>query len=311
MFDIVIVNWNSGTQLKECLDSIYKISNNNKLNKIIIVDKASTDMSIELIIDNKFNVEIIRNSINEGFGKACNQGASLAKSELILFLNPDVKVFVDTFKNMYQFGQVEQEKETAIFGVQLVDDKNNIQRTCARFPTMTSFLISSFGLNKINSSIFKSYTMENWNHKESSYVDQVIGAFFLVRREIFEQLNGFDERFFVYYEELDFSKRVADYGCKTKFIAEAQAYHKGGGTSESVKAKRLFYNLRSRLIYAYKHFGLTKGVFLMLSTFIVEPMTRSIFLMLTGRVPELSDMYRGIGMLYIDTMNIIKLGVKK
>jgi GT2 family glycosyltransferase len=85
-------------------------------------------------------------------------------------------------------------------------------------------------------------------------VDHVIGAFFCVRRELFEDLGGFDERFFVYLEDLDFSLRARKTGRTAYYLADAAAFHKGGGTSEQVKAHRLFYSLRSRLLYAFKHF---------------------------------------------------------
>jgi len=153
--------------------------------------------------------------------------------------------------------------------------------------------------------------MEDWDHNDTREVDQVMGAFFMIKRELFEELNGFDERFFVYYEELDLSKRVKDAGYKTMFVAEAKAYHKGGGTSEQVKAKRLFYNTRSRLIYAFKNFGIFKGLVLMLFTFLVEPFTRMVFFLLKSNLGEIKEMLKGFGMLYKDSFNIIKIGLKK
>jgi GT2 family glycosyltransferase len=91
---IVIVNWNAGNQIKVCIDSI--ISNGNSLvNKIIVVDNASTDKS-DLDIDTIENVTLIRSDINLGFGKACNLGAKLVDSEYILFLNPDAALYADT-----------------------------------------------------------------------------------------------------------------------------------------------------------------------------------------------------------------------
>ena len=77
-------------------------------------------------------------------------------------------------------------------------------------------------------------------------VDQVMGAFFLIRSNLYKECLGFDERFFVYYEEVDLSKRVNSLGFKSMFFAESNAYHIGGGVSQQVKAKRLFYSLRSK-----------------------------------------------------------------
>jgi len=310
-FDIVIVNWNSGLQLKECIESIYQAERSNcNLNKIIIVDNASSDNSLGLLTENE-SLIIVQNDKNLGFGKACNQGAAFSRSEFILFLNPDMLIFQDTFTNLFDYINKNDNKSIAVYGIQLVDDNGKIQQSCAKFPTILRLINRSLGLNKLNPNIFPSYTMENWNHQTTMNVDQVMGAFFMIKKEIFVTLKGFDERFFVYYEEVDLSKRVEELGCKTLFVAEAKAYHKGGGTSEKVKAKRLFYNLRSRLIYAFKHYNKVEAFFLMTFVFLVEPITRSVFLLLKGNFSEIREMFIGFKLLYKDSLNIIRQGLMK
>ncbi len=103
---------------------------------------------------------------------------------------------------------------------------------------------------------------------------KVIGAFYLVRRTVFEALAGFDERFFVYLEDLDFSVRAAAAGWECWYLASSRAYHRGGGTSERAKDSRLFYSLRSRLQYASKHFGQGGAAAVWLSTLVFEPVVR-------------------------------------
>ena len=116
--------------------------------------------------------------------------------------------------------------------------------------------------------------MYEWPHDETRPVDHVIGAFYLIRREVFERLGGFDERFFVYLEDLDLSKRIRDLGGRCMFIADAHALHVGGGTTESVKATRLFYSLRSRLQYVSKHHGAIAVVCVGVATLVLEPVIR-------------------------------------
>lgn len=309
---IVIVNWNSGIQLSECIESINKSKKANfMLNNIIIVDNASNDSSLDLINNKSRNIKIIKNNDNIGFGKACNQGAIGVEDNFILFLNPDMLIYEDTFLNLFNYIEKNDSSKIGIYGVQLQNEMKIVQKTCARLPSLSTFIIRSLGLNKINSKIFQSYTMQDWDHLSNREVDQVMGAFFMIKRDIFEKLNGFDERFFVYYEELDLSKRVKDASYKTVFVSEARAYHKGGGTSENVKAKRLFYNTRSRIIYGFKHFGLFKGSFLLIFTFLVEPFSRTFFLLLKRKYSEVIETFKGFGMLYKDTFNIIKLGLRK
>lgn len=311
-FDIVIVNWNSKEQLKDCIDSINKsLKANCILNKIIVVDNASTDNSLEVLDQHQNNLQIIRNQNNLGFGKACNIGAKYSDSDFILFLNPDMLIFEDTFVNLFNYIKSNDRNDIAVYGIQLLDENKNVQKTCARLPNLWNMIVRATGLNKLNKKIFKTYAMDDWDHKQTKVVEHVMGAFYLIKRNIFRSLSGFDERYFVYIEDLDLSKRIIDNGYKSVYVTESQAYHKGGGTSENIKAKRLFYSTRSRLIYTFKHFGLFQGFFLLLFTFIVEPFTRTLFLVLKGKFPEVIENLKGFGMLYKDTLNIIKLGLKK
>ncbi len=97
--------------------------------------------------------------------------------------------------------------------------------------------------------------MLDWDHRQNREVDHAMGSFFLVRNILFKKLQGFDERYFVYLEDLDFSLRAKQAGFVSYYFTDAAAYHKGGGTSEQIKARRLFYSLHSRILYWYKHFN--------------------------------------------------------
>lgn len=313
-FDIVIVNWNSGDQLKECVESVKKSSfDNSILNKVVVVDNDSKDDSLELAQRLNYDkLEIIKNSENLGFGKACNLGAKNSQSDFILFLNPDAMVYEDTFHKLFDYIEKNDNSDVVVYGAQLISDDGNIQRTCARFPNLSNFLVKVLGLNKINSKYFETYHLEEWNYNETKQIDHVIGAFYVIKREIFNSINGFDERYFVYFEDLDLSKRVYDSGYKTIYLSEVQAYHKGGGTSEQVKALRFFYSTRSSLIYSFKHLGIFKSIIFMFFVYFIEPFTRTAFLVLKrSSFSEFLEQYKGFGLLYKDTFNIIKLGLKK
>jgi N-acetylglucosaminyl-diphospho-decaprenol L-rhamnosyltransferase len=312
IFDIVIVNWNSGTQLKECMQSIEKAKKDNcKINKVIVVDNASSDNSLNDITIINLQIEIIRNNENLGFGKACNIGAANLNNDFVLFLNPDTIIYENTFINLFSYIEENNSEHIGIYGIQLQDENKIVQRTCARFPTMWSFIIRSIGLNKINNNLFKSYTMHEWDHLKSEFVDQVIGAFFMIKHDLYIQLNGFDQRYFVYYEELDFSKRASLIGYKTKYVVKAQAYHKGGGISDNVKAKRLFYNLQSRIIYSFKHFGVFRGIIIMLVTMIIEPFSRFFLLVSKGKIDEIPELIHGYKDIFLNIFTIIGKGLKK
>jgi GT2 family glycosyltransferase len=128
---------------------------------------------------------------------------------------------------------------------------------------------------------------------QSCQVDQVIGAFFLVRRAVFELNHGFDERFFVYFEEVDFSLRARRKGYSSYYLADTFLYHKGGGSSENVRAKRLFYSLRSRIHYGFKNFSFPEAVVLLVLTLTLELVARLARAVLSVSRSKLSETING------------------
>jgi len=276
--DIVIVNWNAGRLLYECLESIALADRTGfYLKRVVIVDNASTDSSLSELEKLDLPLHIIHNSINLGFAAACNQGVKNSSADYLLFLNPDIRLFHDSLSKPINFMASTDNKGIGILGIQLIDDKKKVSRSCARFPTPMLFLSRTLGFDILFPSIFKSHFMKDWDHKENKIVNHVIGAFFLVRHALFNELGGFDERFFVYLEDVDFSLRAKELGFDSYYLIEAQAYHKGGGTSEQIKAVRLFYSLRSKLLYSFKHFCLKASISLLLLTLFVEPIMRIFF----------------------------------
>ncbi|SDO28837.1 glycosyltransferase family 2 protein [Vreelandella arcis] len=271
MISIVVVNWNSGSQLKSCVESI-KNFNSGLVDKTIVVDNGSIDGS-EKFVDEEKNVVLIRTGDNLGFGKACNIGAENSNSDYLLFLNPDAALFDGTLTKVTDFMQKSSNQSVGICGVQLLDENGKISRSCSRFPAVSRFLAHAVGLDIFIPRL--GHSMAEWDHSFDRPVDQVIGAFFFVRRGLFETLQGFDERFFVYFEEVDFSYRAYCAGWRSFYLADASASHAGGGTSNQVKAKRLFYSLRSRLLYGFKHFSFPSSLVLLAITTLLEPLTRS------------------------------------
>ena len=289
--DCIIVNWNSGQQINQCIDSL----SSTILKRIIVVDNASTDGS-EQAVDNFPGVELIRSPENMGFGKACNLGAKRASSEYLLFLNPDAAVYHGTLERALTFLQDPANAQVGICGVQLLDKSGHVARSCARFPSAMGFVAHAIGLDRFYPRL--GHFMAEWPHDNTRRVDHVIGAFFLVRRTLFDALGGFDERFFVYLEDLDFSFRARRAGWRSVYLADVQAFHAGGGTSNQVKARRLFYSLRSRLLYSAKHFSVAGAALVLLATLLLEPLSRSALAVARRSWPALKETWQGYAMLW-------------
>ena len=309
---IVIVNWNAGHLLRDCVRSIEEAGREGfEFGRVVIVDNCSNDGSLDGLASATLPLEIIRNTKNKGFAAACNQGAQGSHADYLLFLNPDTRLFAGSLSVPFAFMEAAQNQSVGICGIQLIDEHEEISRSCVRFPTPRMFFSKIFGLDRLLPKFFRSHFMEEWEHKENRGVDHVIGAFFLLRRRLFEQLNGFDERFFVYLEDLDFSLRAKESGWASYYLANARAYHKGGGTSEQVKARRLFYSLRSRILYGYKHFTSTQATLLLVCTLCCEPLIRLAFNLLQGAFKSASETISGYLMLYRALPEIITAVLKK
>lgn len=280
--DTIIVNWHSGDLLRECLHSLANTNLDGlRLQRVVVVDNGSTDGSPERAEAHGLPLCFVRNTENRGFAAACNQGASGSRADFLLFLNPDTRVSRDSLTAPIGYLSHPDHLAVGICGIQILDQGGHVARTCMRFPTPGRFLASMLGLSRLFPGRFPGYIMTDWAHDSPREVDTVIGAFFLVRRDLFESLGGFDERSFLYFEEVDFASRARQAGWQTGYVPEAHVYHRGSATWNRLDGHRLFHSARSRILYSRLHFpwlaaAVTVGVLLL------EPLSRSALALCRG-----------------------------
>lgn len=270
--DIVIVNWNSGRWLDRCVASI-RDHGSGDIGRVVVVDNGSTDGSSDISYPD-LPLDILRTGRNLGFGRACNLGARSGTAPYLLFLNPDAALLPDTLVTAIGFLERPENASVGVCGAKLIEDDGGVQRHCARLPTPTVFLAAASGLAALLPSRVPNLHDRAFDHLSSRPVDHVIGAFYLIRRDLFERLGGFDEDFFVYLEDLDLSARVHRAGHHVFYLADAVGMHQGGGTSDQVKPQRLAYSLESRITYGFKHFSAPAATAVALATLLVEPLPR-------------------------------------
>jgi N-acetylglucosaminyl-diphospho-decaprenol L-rhamnosyltransferase len=307
--DVVIVNWNAGRHLRECLESFSGVADDKvALHRIVVVDNGSTDGSLQQLdhLFDKLPLTLIRNTENRGFGVACNQGAAGSTADFLLFLNPDTRLIGGALEKPVVFFSTPDSQRVGIVGIQLVDAAGQVARSCARRPTAIAMMGRSFGLDRILPSCVPPHFLSEWPHDATRTVDQVMGAFFMIRRSLFEALGGFDERFFVYFEDLDLSLRASELGWRSVYLATARAFHRGQGTTDAVKSRRLFYYYRSEILFAFKHFTWAAAVLVAATTLLVEPTTRTLAALISGRLADAPDILRGFAMLWADLPNMLR-----
>jgi len=301
------VNWNAGALLASCVASIAE-HHCGAVDAVIVIDNASRDDSLERLsrLDMQgLTLRVVRNTRNIGFAAACNEGGRLAGTEYLLFLNPDTRLFAGSISAPLAYLGASENEKVGVVGIQLLDDSGGVARSCARFPSVGMWFAAAVGLNRVGKFRATGMAMTEWPHDSTRTVDHVMGAFFLVRSSVFERLGGFDERYFVYFEDVDFSLRVKRLGYDSVYLASAHAFHKGGGSSRQIMAHRLFYSLRSRLIYGSKHLRPAQRWALLLLTLVIEPITRTGFAMLRGSSADLRTTWKGYGMLYRSVLQVL------
>lgn len=266
MVDIIVVNWNSGSLLKKCVDSV--LQSNIDLYKIIIIDNASNDYSLDSIVESD-KVKIIKSEINLGFGKACNLALRESTAKYVLLLNPDAYISCDTLLKSELF--MENNPEIGVMGCMQINEERIINRSCSRFPQFKNVVFELFGFSKLfKNNFINSLHMTEWDHKSSMFVDHVIGSYYFCRKEIFCNVGFFDENYFLYYEDLDLSKRIREYGYKIYYNSDICIFHEGGGTSKRILSKRIYYSTRSRLYYYKKHMTSLQYIILKSMVLLIE-----------------------------------------
>jgi N-acetylglucosaminyl-diphospho-decaprenol L-rhamnosyltransferase len=305
---ICIVNWNSGSQLRDCIASIGQAETEGFfLDRVVVVDNGSTDNSLAGIDHLGVAATTIRNSVNRGFAFACNQAAAAASGDYFLFLNPDTRVFKTTLTVPVCFMERPENAHIGICGIQLLDELGKECLSYAKFPSLCDFARNSFGVAKILRTEYLGTVPSEPSSEKVRFVDQVIGAFFMVRSSVFRELGGFDERFFVYFEEVDFALRARQIGHFSVCLGSAQCIHIGQGSSRQIKGARLFYSLRSRVLYGFKHFSLVSAIALLILTLGVEFVSRSALALARGAIKEFGYVAQGYLMLFRHLPRIVKV----
>jgi GT2 family glycosyltransferase len=258
---VIIVNYNVKYFLEQCLCSVQKaITTAGADTEVIVIDNHSHDNSLGYLTPFFPCVKFIANNENIGFTKACNQGYKLSSGKYVLFLNPDTIVPEDCFSKCLAFFQAHN--DAGAVGVRMLDGHGRFLKESKRaFPSPVTSLFKLFGFAQLfpNSKVFSKYHLGYLDETKNHEVDVLAGAFIMVRRELLQQLNGFDEAFFMYGEDVDISYRIQKMGYKNYYLAESSILHfKGESTKKrSLNYVRTFYGAMSTFVR--KHYGGTRA----------------------------------------------------
>lgn len=255
---VVVVNFNSGEVLRNCLASLGKAFENRDW-EAIVVDNASSDDSLDLLNPNPM-VRIQRNTSNVGFAAAVNQALSLISSRNVLLINPDCEVRLGAVSRLEQ--ELMEHPECALVGPCVIDSDGTVQGSARGDPDMLTGL---FGRSTLLMQLFPSSALAKRNvrtsvasNAEGFEVDWVSGACMLARRESLMLVGGFDSDFFMYWEDADLCRRLRGLGYTVRYVPQARVMHHVGRSSETVPelAIRAFHE--SAYLYYVKHVARTR-----------------------------------------------------
>ena len=256
---IIIVSFNVRSYLVNAIDSILK--SNYSSYEIIVVDNNSYDNTVDLITDKYSRVNIISNDENVGFGKAVNQAAKIATGDYFLILNPDTIIEENMINDLIEY--IESNKKIGMVGPKILNSDGSLQLSCKRsFPTIKVALPKILGLDKWfpKSKWIGKYNLTYLDPDKNHIVDAISGSCMLIKESVFRSINGFDERFFMFGEDIDICLRVWEKNYQVHYYPKTKIIHYKGKSVKTAPydSKQAFYDAMD--LYVDKHYSATLGI---------------------------------------------------
>lgn len=264
--DVLVVNYNTAGLLQPMFNALRQPNGADQA-RYLVVDNASADNSLECLATVCPEALLLANNDNVGFGRANNQLVEHLQGKYALLLNTDAFVAEDTLTKTLDY--MEAQPDCGVLGVRLVGRDGDLQPSCRYFPTPLNVFLSRTGLERFFPVVKRVDDME-WDHASIRECDWVPGCYYLIRREVIDQVGLFDPRYFLYYEEVDHCKRVKQAGWKVVFYPHTTVVHIGGESAKSVDQLNAVsrqipkMQIESELLYFRKHHGLAGLAFHML-----------------------------------------------
>jgi N-acetylglucosaminyl-diphospho-decaprenol L-rhamnosyltransferase len=264
---ILIVTYNSAKLMARLLDHLARELNSLSA-EVIVVDNASRDETANLVREQYPWVKLIASQENLGFAAGNNLGAKQATGRYLLLLNPDAMPEPGALKRGIEL--MDQHPEAGLAGGELRGADGSRQPSARMFPSLRDelFVISGLAAKFPQSPLFGRLDRRWADPEIPAQVDWIPGAFVFIPKRLWTDLGGFDERFFMYYEEVDLCRRIQQAGASIRYWPELKAMHIGGESAKTVEKQRVSragsqlesWRMRSALLYYRKHHGLLGAI---------------------------------------------------
>ncbi|MCS6284994.1 MAG: glycosyltransferase family 2 protein [Nitrospira sp.] len=246
---IAVISYNTRDLLLACLQSVQDRATDVNY-EVIVVDNASRDGSVEAVRAGFPHVTVLANTENKGFSKACNQAAAVSSGRFLLLLNSDTVMQRHTLRTMVTC--LEQHLDIGAVTCLQRDEQGRVLQSCFPFPSIRDHVRYSEALPTVVRRLVG--TMSPMDFTQSQDVDWANGACLMVRKSLYDRLDGLDERFFMYFEDVDLCRRVQQLGYRVRHVAEGEVVHLLGGSSRTNRHGLNKQWELSRIRYVEKHF---------------------------------------------------------
>lgn len=262
---VVIVSWQTSELLKKCLQSL-RLATGISL-EVIVVDNNSNDDTVSMIQRDFPEVVLLPQKTNLGFAKANNLGLKASSGQYLLLLNPDTEVMPDCLAKSLNY--LKTNPEVGCLGCQLLNTDKTVQPSVRNFPWVLDYILMTLKLQHFSKfySLFSDYFQINFDYQKTKEVEQVMGAFMMIPKVVYEKTGDLDEDFFTWFEEVDYCQRIINNRKKIVYFAPSQCIHHGGASFSQVQKNSKHWRwLKSRLTYVYKNQSLITFVLVLILT---------------------------------------------
>jgi len=248
---IIIVSWNVREKLKENLRALQKARGNLDM-EVFVVDNNSHDNTVAMVAEQFPDVKLIKNNENLGFAKANNQAIRQTQGDFVLLLNPDMKVKPDTLINMLNWMRASSQINVA--SCKLIDEQGKVIKHVRKFPKLWDQLMVILKIPHLFPKVLNKYLCSDFNYGQPAKVDSIRGSFFMIRKETITKVGLLDEKYFIWFEEVDYCKRVKQAGGQIWYTPVAESIdYVGQSFNQVLVGEKQKYFRNSQLTYFKKH----------------------------------------------------------
>jgi len=253
---VIIVSYNSGSLVGSNIESLYREGLPEKT-EIIVVDNNSKDDTVAFLRSDFPEITLIANKENLGLAKAVNQGIEAASGDYYLMLNPDIIALPNAVKNLVQF--MDEHDDVGLAGGKLLSPNGELQHSCYRFYTPLTVLYrrTPLGKTKAGQRAIDRFLMSDFDHASIKDVDWLMGSCYCLRRKAVDQVGGMDERFFLYFEDVDWCRRFWEKNWRVTYVPQAtfSHFHQQSSRRQPLLGIITNWTTREHIRSAFKYFS--------------------------------------------------------